>query len=264
MSSAQAIANRQNHNMLRREIFNIFIHGYLDEEAIEALKGGALFQFPGLCITESTDESRALNADLTPKVIISASGMCDAGRIRHHLKHNLWRPECTIVFVGFQAEGSLGRRLVDGVDKVKLFGEEIAVRARIVNYHGLSSHADRDGLLRWIEAYVPRPRHVFVVHGESQVTEVYAQTLRDLGFAAHSPNYEEVYDLLADRMLAPGVVLQPKAPAALPGSASPAFRRLEEVGQRMLQVIARNRGGTNKDLGKFADQLRSLIEKWDR
>ena len=245
-------------------IFSGDLHGYLDDEAIEALKGGALFQFPGLCITESTDESRALNADLTPKVIISASGMCDAGRIRHHLKHNLWRPECTIVFVGFQAEGSLGRRLVDGVDKVKLFGEEIAVRARIVNYHGLSSHADRDGLLRWIEAYVPRPRHVFVVHGESQVTEVYAQTLRDLGFAAHSPNYEEVYDLLADRMLAPGVVLQPKAPAALPGSASPAFRRLEEVGQRMLQVIARNRGGTNKDLGKFADQLRSLIEKWDR
>ena len=245
-------------------IFSGDLHGYLDEEAIQALKGGALFQFPGLCITESTEESKGLNADKTPKVIISASGMCDAGRIRHHLKHNLWRPECTVVFVGFQAEGSLGRRLVDGVNKVKLFGEEIVVRARIVNYHGLSSHADRDGLLRWIEAYNPRPQHVFVVHGESQVTEIYAQTLRERGFAAHSANYEEVYDLMADRMLAPGVVLQPKAPAALPGSDSPAFRRLEEVGQRMLQVIARNRGGTNKDLGKFADQLRALIDKWDR
>ena len=245
-------------------IFSGDLHGYLDEEAIEALKGGALFQFPGLCITESTEESKALNADQTPKVIISASGMCDAGRIRHHLKHNLWRPECTVVFVGFQAEGSLGRRLVDGVNRVKLFGEEIAVRARIVNYHGLSSHADRDGLLQWMEAYDPRPRHVFVVHGESQVTEIYAQTLRDRGFAAHSPNYEEVYDLLADRMLAPGVVFQPKAPAALPGSASPAYRRLEEVGQRLMQVIARNRGGTNKDLGKFADQIRALIDKWDR
>ena len=245
-------------------IFSGDLHGYLDEEAIQALKGGALFQFPGLCITESTEESKGLNADKTPKVIISASGMCDAGRIRHHLKHNLWRPECTVVFVGFQAEGSLGRRLVDGVNKVKLFGEEIVVRARIVNYHGLSSHADRDGLLRWIEAYNPRPQHVFVVHGESQVTEIYAQTLRERGFAAHSANYEEVYDLMADRMLAPGVVLQPKAPAALPGSDSPAFRRLGEGGQRMLQVIARNRGGTNKDLGKFADQLRALIDKWDR
>ena len=245
-------------------IFSGDLHGYLDEEAIEALKGGALFQFPSLCITESTDESRALNTDKTPKVIISASGMCDAGRIRHHLKHNLWRPECTIVFVGFQAEGSLGRRLVNGAEKVKLFGEEIAVRARIVNYHGLSAHADRDGLLRWMEAYQPKPQHVFVVHGESQVTEAYAQTLRDYGFQAHSPNYEEVYDLLADRMLAPGVVLQPKAPEALPGSASPAFRRLEDVGQRLMQVIARNRGGTNKDLGKFADQIRALIDKWDR
>ena len=245
-------------------IFSGDLHGYLDEEAIQALRGGALFQFPGLCITESTAESQGLNTDRTPKVIISASGMCDAGRIRHHLKHNLWRPECTVVFVGFQAEGSLGRRLVDGVSKVKLFGEEIAVRARIVNFHGLSAHADRDGLLAWMEAYQPKPRHVFVVHGESQVTETYAQTLRDRGFAAHSANYEEVYDLLADRMLAPGVVLQPKAPAALPGSASPAYRRLEEVGQRLMQVIARNRGGANKDLGKFADQLRALIEKWDR
>ena len=245
-------------------IFSGDLHGYLDEEAIEALKGGALFQFPGLCITESSEESKALNLDPTPKVIISASGMCDAGRIRHHLKHNLWRRESTVVFVGFQAEGTLGRRLVDGCQKVKLLGEEIAVQAEIVNFPGLSSHADRDGLLRWINAYSPKPQHTFVVHGDSAVTEIYAQTLRDLGFAAHAPNYEEVYDLLTDRMLAPGVVLEPKAPAALPGSASPAFRRLEEAGQKLLQVIARNRGGSNKDLGKFADQIRALIEKWDR
>lgn len=245
-------------------IFSGDLHGYLDEEAIEAIKHGALFQFPGLNITESSEESKNLNVDKTPKVIISASGMCDAGRIRHHLKHNLWRPESTVVFVGFQAEGSLGRRLLDGVTSVKLFGEEIAVRARIVNFKGLSSHADRDGLLRWIDAFTPKPRQVFVVHGESKVTEIYAQTLRDRGFAAHSPNYEEVYDLLGDRMLAPGVVLEPKAPAALPGSASPAYRRLEETGRKLMEVIAHNRGGANKDLGKFADQLRALIEKWDR
>ena len=141
-------------------IFSGDLHGYLDEEAIAALKGGALFQFPGLTITESSDESRALNLDPTPKVIISASGMCDAGRIRHHLKHNLWRPECAVVFVGYQAEGSLGRRLLNGVGSVKLFGEEIAVRARIVNFHGLSSHADRDGLLRWIEHFKIGRAHV--------------------------------------------------------------------------------------------------------
>ncbi len=243
-------------------IFSGDLHGYLDEDAIEALKGGALFQFPGLNITESSEESKGLNQDPTPKVIISASGMCDAGRIRHHLKHNLWRPECSVVFVGYQAEGSLGRRLVEGAAHVKLFGEDIAVRARIVNFHGLSSHADRDDLLRWMYAYTPKPQHTFVVHGESDVTEIYAQTLRDRGFSAHAPNYEEVYDLLTNTLLAPGVVLQPKAVSEPAGS--PAFRRLEEVGSKLLEVIAHNKGSSNKDLGKFADQLRALIEKWDR
>ena len=216
----------------------------------------------GLNITESTGESRELNLDARPKVIISASGMCDAGRIRHHLKHNLWRPESTILFVGYQAEGSLGRRILDGADHVKLFGEEIAVRARIVRFHGLSSHADRDGLVQWINLYTPKPQQVFVVHGEARAAENYAQTLTEMGFSAHAPNYEEVYDLLEDRMIAPGVVLEPKAAPVDPGS--PAYRRLEDVGKKLMEVIAHNKGGSNKDLGKFADQLRALISKWDR
>ena len=142
------------------------LHGYLDEEAIAVIQGGDdLFTFPGLTLTQSTEESKALNADRNPKIIISASGMCDAGRIRHHLKHNLWRPECAIVFVGYQAEGSLGRRLLDGAKTVKLFGEEIAVNAKIVNFKGLSSHADRTHLLEWAEHFQPRPKQVFVVHG---------------------------------------------------------------------------------------------------
>ena len=244
------------------EIFSGDLTGYLDEEAVEHLRGGALFRFPGLNITESTEESRELNLDARPKVIISASGMCDAGRIRHHLKHNLWRPESTILFVGYQAEGSLGRRILDGADHVKLFGEEIAVRARIVRFHGLSSHADRDGLVRWISLYTPKPQQVFVVHGEARAAENYAQTLTEMGFSAHAPNYEEVYDLLEDRMIAPGVVLEPKAAPVDPGS--PAYRRLEDVGKKLMEVIAHNKGGSNKDLGKFADQLRALISKWDR
>ena len=244
------------------EIFSGDLTGYLDEEAVEHLRGGALFRFPGLNITESTEESRELNLDARPKVIISASGMCDAGRIRHHLKHNLWRPESTILFVGYQAEGSLGRRILDGADHVKLFGEEIAVRARIVRFHGLSSHADRDGLVRWISLYTPKPQQVFVVHGEARAAENYAQTLTEMGFSAHAPNYEEVYDLLEDRMIAPGVVLEPKAAPVDPGS--PAYRRLEDIGQKLMAVIANNKGGTNKDLGKFADQIRALISKWDR
>ena len=244
-------------------IYSGNLHGYLDEEAIEALKGGALFQFPGLTLSQTSEESKALNLDQSSKVIISASGMCDAGRIRHHLKHNLWRKESTVVFVGYQAEGTLGRRLLDGVKAVRLFGEDISVQARIVNFHGLSSHADRDGLLRWIDHFSPRPREVFVVHGDAEVTQIYAQTLRERGYSAHSANYKEVWDLRTGRMLEAGTVPETK-PARVADSASPAYRRLEETGRRLMEVIAHNRGGANKDLAKFADQLRALIDKWDR
>ena len=242
-------------------IYSGNLHGYLDEEAIEALKGGALFQFPGLTLTETSEESKALNLDTSSKVILSASGMCDAGRIRHHLKHNLWRKECTIVFVGYQAEGSLGRALLEGAKSVKLFGEEIAVNARIVNFKGLSSHADRDHLLVWAKHYAPKPRHIFVVHGEASVTEIFAQKLRDAGLAAHAAEYEEVYDLAADRMLSAGVPLPPKPVSA---SGSPAYRKLEAAGQDLMEAIRHNKGGTNKDLAQFEKELMALIRKWDR
>ena len=242
-------------------IYSGDLHGYLDEEAIEALKGGALFQFPGLTLTESSEESKALNEDKSSKVIISASGMCDAGRIRHHLKHNLWRKECAIVFVGYQAEGSLGRALLEGARSVKLFGEEIAVNARIVNFKGLSSHADRDHLLAWARHFAPRPRHIFVVHGEASVTEIFAQHLRDAGISAHAAEYEEVYDLAADRMLSAGVPLPPKPVSA---SGSPAYRKLEAAGQDLLEAIRHNKGGTNKDLAQFEKELLALVRKWDR
>ena len=242
-------------------IYSGNLHGYLDEDAIEALKGGALFQFPGLTLTETSEESKALNLDTSSKVIISASGMCDAGRIRHHLKHNLWRKECTIVFVGYQAEGSLGRALLEGAKSVKLFGEEIAVNARIVNFKGLSSHADRDHLLAWAKHYAPKPRHIFVVHGEASVTEIFAQKLRDAGLSAHAAEYEEVYDLAADRMLSAGVPLPPKPVSA---SGSPAYRKLEAAGQDLMEAIRHNKGGTNKDLAQFEKELMALIQKWDR
>ena len=242
-------------------IYSGNLNGYLDEEAIEALKGGALFQFPGLTLTETSEESKALNLDTSSKVIISASGMCDAGRIRHHLKHNLWRKECVVVFVGYQAEGSLGRALLEGARSVKLFGEEIAVNARIVNFKGLSSHADRDHLLAWAKHYAPKPRHIFVVHGEASVTEIFAQKLRDAGLSAHAAEYEEVYDLAADRMLSAGVPLPPKPVSA---SGSPAYRKLESAGQDLMEAIRHNKGGTNKDLAQFEKELMALIQKWDR
>lgn len=240
------------------------LHGYLDEEAIAVLQGGDdLFTFPGLTLTQSTEESKALNMDPSPKIIISASGMCDAGRIRHHLKHNLWRPECAVVFVGYQAEGSLGRRLLEGAKTVKLFGEEIAVRARIVNFKGLSSHADRDHLLEWVGRIAPAPRQVFVVHGDAPVTELFAEDLNQRGIPAHAPLYQEVYDLAADRMLAKGVVLESKRTTGGASAPSAAYVRLVDVTKQLQDMVGRSRGRANKDLGRLADQLKAIMEKWD-
>lgn len=248
-------------------IFSGDLTGYLDEDALKVVsKGTALFTFPGLTLVQSTDESKALNEDTKPKVIISASGMCDAGRIRHHLKHNLWRPECTVVFVGYQAEGSLGRRLLNGVPSVKLFGEEVAVKAQIVNFHGLSSHADRDHLVSWARNFSPTPQQVFVVHGDSQVTEIFANTLKECGIPAHAPEYEEVYDLAENKLLAAGIPRQPKAepPQQKRRKTSEAYLYLEDVGRLLAASIANSEGRPNKDLRKFADQLKALLEKWER
>ena len=240
------------------------LHGYLDEEAIAVLQGGEdLFTFPGLTLTQSTEESKALNMDPTPKIIISASGMCDAGRIRHHLKHNLWRPECAVVFVGYQGEGTLGRRLLDGAKSVKLFGEEIAVRARIVNFKGLSSHADRDHLFAWVEHFSPKPEQVFVVHGDAEVTDLFASDLNERGLPAHAPLYEEVYDLLENRMLAKGIVLETKRTTGGASAPSPAFQRLQDVSKELAELISRSRGRPNKDLARLADQLRQVMDKWE-
>ena len=240
------------------------LRGYLDEEAIAVLQGGEdLFTFPGLTLSQSSEESKALNADRTSKIIISASGMCDAGRIRHHLKHNLWRPECAVVFVGYQGEGTLGRRLLEGAKTVKLFGEEIAVRARIINFKGLSSHADRDHLIAWAEHFSPKPEQVFVVHGDAPVTELFADTLNDRGIPAHAPLYEEVYDLAANTMLAKGVVLETKPKFGGASAASPAYVRLQDVSKELELLISRSRGRPNKDLARLADQLRQVMDKWD-
>jgi metallo-beta-lactamase family protein len=247
------------------QIFSGDLTGYLDEEALALIQDGvSLFQVDNLRLCQTSEESKALNEDSTPKVIISASGMCDAGRIRHHLKHNLWRPECTVIFVGFQQQGTLGRALLEGKEFVRLFGEDVVVKARIVNFQGLSSHADHDELIRWIGQFNnPKPTQVFVVHGDGQVSEHFAAELEHLGFSAHAPLQQEVYDLLDGRMVERGVLPTRKKESRWQVG-SPAYRKLEEAGRQLTLVIQRNKGGTNKDLAKFTDQIRALIQKWDR
>ncbi len=171
-----------------------------DEEAREYIKNGDNpLDFPSLKFTQSPEESKKLNEKTESTIIISASGMCDAGRIKHHLKHNLWRKESTILFVGYQAEGTLGRRILDGATMVKLFGEEISVNARIEAIDGFSGHADKAGLLSWIGSIERKPKKVFIVHGEQEIMNDFAQTLSsELGLRCIVPARGDSYVVTAD------------------------------------------------------------------
>ena len=138
-----------------------------DDETKELiLRGDNPLEFPGLKFTQTADESKALNESDEPSVIISASGMCEVGRIKHHLKHNIWNPNSTILFVGYQSVGTLGRTIVDGAKQVKIFGEEFKVNARIEYIEGYSGHADQEWLLNFIYSFIRKPKHIFLVHGE--------------------------------------------------------------------------------------------------
>jgi len=164
------------------------------------MKGSPLFEIPTLTFTRSVEESRAINTLEGSAIIISASGMCDAGRIKHHLRHNLWRPETSVIFVGFQAEGTLGRLIVSGAEEVKIFGEEIKVNAKIYTIGGLSAHADREELLTWASHFRAKPPMVFVIHGEERVSEAFASGLKDeLNFNAYVPSWGEVVELHDER-----------------------------------------------------------------
>ena len=237
-----------------------------DEEALALVQAGRNpLQFPGLHISETKEESMAINGDPVPKVIISAAGMCDAGRIRHHLKYNLWRADSAVVFVGFQSPGTLGRTLLDGTPSVKLFGEDVAVRAKVVNFQGLSSHADHDHLLDWISHFKePKPQHVFVVHGDREVAPVFAQTVSQLGFTAHAPQYTEEYDLLTCTQLAAGYLPQRKT-RTFDGAprVTAAYQKLVQLGDSLVGLIRRSKGRDNKTLAAFAEALRKVLDKFE-
>lgn len=166
-----------------------------DEEAKRLLAAGTRENAIRLRFTHSVEESMALNRIRSGAVIIAGSGMCDGGRIRHHLKHNLWRPECSIVFSGFQARGTLGRRIVDGAKVVTIFGEEIAVKASVHTLGGFSAHADQKELLGWLSAFKNSPE-VFVVHGEEGTSLAFAELIRErYGFITHVPSRGESFQL---------------------------------------------------------------------
>ncbi len=178
------------------EVFKENMDLFDEETQKEISKGENPLEFPGLKFTMTAEESKALNEDPTPSIIISASGMCDVGRIKHHLKHNLWNPKSTILFVGYQAPGTLGYNIVNGAEKVKIFGEEIAVNARVEYIEGYSGHADQEGLMNFIYSFIEKPKHIFLVHGEEESEEVLKNKIeQDTKLPVTIANFGETYDL---------------------------------------------------------------------
>lgn len=258
------------------EATRVFAENYLGcyDTAAMALvqKGINPLTFQGLEVAVTPDDSMAINFDKSPKVIISASGMCEAGRIRHHLKHNLWRPECTILFVGYQAIGTLGRNIIEGEKEVRLFGETITVNAHIEELAGVSGHADKKGLLNWVNHFEKKPERVFVVHGEDLVCEDFTKCLKEeYGYNAFAPYSGACFDLAANQMISEGVKI-PVAPKELPRghAASEGGKRamylanqLDLANKRLQQIINLNKGGTNRDMEKMLKQINDLCDKLD-
>lgn len=242
-------------------IFNKNKESCFDEEAIEFVRQGINpISFEGLNLAVTSDESKAINFDKNPKIIISASGMCEAGRVKHHLKHNLWREECTVLFVGYQAANTMGRNLLEGAKKVKLFGEEVQVRARITRMQGLSGHADLDGLIAWAKA-VNNPKKVFVVHGETEAADNFTKILNQQNVKAYAPYSGTEFDIITGEFVTEGVAV----PIVRKSESKPntVYARLRSVLDRLTKLIKNSEGRTNKDLAKLADKLTDICDKWE-
>lgn len=238
---------------------------FLDEQTRAIIDEGKNPIFcAGLTPAISSDESKAINNDARVKVIISASGMCEAGRIRHHLKHNLWRKECLILFAGYQSEGTLGRSLLDGAKKVKLFGEDIEVKAEIAALKGTSGHGDRDMLVDWLQSFEQKPGKVFVNHGEDAVCTGFAKLLHDeYGYDTFAPYSGTTFDLATGELCeeTAGVPVGGKKSAGARRQ-SAAYSRLTTAQSQLDALIRSSSGMANKELLRMAEQLEQLCAKW--
>ena len=250
------------------EATGIFLQSHesnFDEETLAVLRQGINpIWSQGVQLSVTAEESKLINMDPHPKVILSASGMCEAGRIRHHLKHNLWRSDSIILFVGYQAEGSMGRKLQDGVKSVKLFGEEIAVNAEICTLKGTSGHADKEGLLNWLAGFREKPRKVFVNHGDDDQCQAFRKCLEEMGYNADAPYSGTEYDLLTGKMTVYTEGKPIDRVQVFKGSqrAKQVYEELLAAAEELLRLVKKRRGMTNKENAKLTSQIRSLIEKW--
>ena len=237
----------------------------LDDEARAIMQAGKNpIWFNGLKVTVSADESKALNEDREPKVIIASSGMCEGGRICHHLKHNLWNPANTILFVGYQADGTLGRIIYDGAERVKILGEEISVKAEIALLNGVSGHADQDGLLQWLEGMARKPARIFVNHGDDENCRALSAKIRErFDIPAEAPWSGSCFDLLRGEWirLAPPVEKKKAATEKKPRSSdNQDYRRLMEAAGALLRYAEGMEHHANGDIRKLTKKINALMK----
>lgn len=244
--------------------------GYYDEEAMELRREGSPFDFETVNFTRTADESKLINVTPGQKIIIASSGMCDAGRIRHHLKHNLYQKNATVIFAGYQAVGTLGRLLVDGAEKVKLFGEEIRVNAVIEHLSVFSGHAGRNELVDWVSAITPKPDRVFLVHGEEEALDMLAGAIRPLGYNVTVPNLLDEVVLTDGRKDGEPEAPSVQAPAADVESVEELTHeyKLVEQMERILKLAEEMSFKKSPDVSLKLDimenDLAAFADKWEK
>ena len=242
------------------EVFKENMDLFDEETQAEISKGDNPLEFPGLKFTMSTDESKALNEDTTPSIIISASGMCDVGRIKHHLKHNLWNPNSTILFVGYQAPGTLGYNIVNGAKNVKIFGEEIAVNARVEYIEGYSGHADQEGLMNFIYSFIKKPKHIFLTHGEEESQDVLEKKIIDeANIPVTIPSFGETYDL--DEQITLTHKIERKIPVTLKTEVISRLEKLKEEIKDMDMYVRQdmdNKELRDEDIFRINEKIKDL------
>ena len=244
------------------EVFKENMNLFDEETQAEIKRGDNPLEFPGLKFTVTAEESKALNENPEPCIIISASGMCEVGRIKHHLKHNLWNPNSTILFVGYQAPGTLGYSIVNGAKKVKIFGEEIAVNARIEYIEGYSGHADQDGLMNFVYSFIKKPKQIFLIHGEEESQEVLEQKLEEeTKLPVKIPNYGDTYELTQEEMAKLTHTIERKLPI---NNRAEVLRRLEKLKSEILDMDTAvkedmdNKELTDKDIFRISEKIKDL------
>ena len=245
------------------DIFNSNRDSCYDEEALSYVRRGINpISFENLIRTVSSDDSRAINFDNRPKVIISASGMCEAGRIKHHLKHNLWKPENTILFVGYQAGHTLGRSLIDGAKKVKLFGETVNVAAEIRQLPGVSGHADMNGLLAWSKA-ISGVKKFFINHGETISTDSFAERLKnELGIDTYAPYSGAEFDILNNIITIDAKPIPIPKKKHLTVNNNINYSNLVVASDRLARLIKESNGRSNADMRKLTETINKLCNEW--